>query len=88
MSVMNRIRSRLSIAPTLGQPYDPELAAIDANAMDYSKRRLGLGFGAPPVVPYGQRLGMMGAQRRMRLLSTFPALNNFPMIKRLLEARY
>lgn len=83
----DRLRSRLSVEALGHQRYDPELAVIDPGAMEVSRERLRLGYGAPSVVPYGQRLGrrLMGTNRRRMLLQAFPALNNFPMIKRVLE---
>ena len=73
----------ISVVGLGGQRYDPELAAIDPGSLELSRRRLGLGYGAPPVVPYGQRINL-GLRRK--LLETFPALSSFPMIKKALEA--
>lgn len=97
-AVIKRVRERFPRIPTLlprvpkgpiisivaPQPYDPELAAIDEGGLIESRRRLGLGYGAPPVVPYAQK--MMGLGIRKKVLETFPMLNKFPMVKRALEA--
>lgn len=40
-----------------GQSYDPDVAALDTAAAAMSRGRLRSGFGAPPVVPYAQRMG-------------------------------
>lgn len=97
MSMIERVRRRFPGIPKLipripsgpivtalgSQRYDPELVAIDPGALGVSRRRLSLGYGAPPVVPYGQ---IKGLGLRRKLLQTFPMLNNFPMVKRVLEA--
>lgn len=99
MSMIERLRRRFPRIPEMfprlpkgpiisviglgSQRYDPELAVIDPGSLELSRRRLSLGYGAPPVVPYGQRIDR-GLRRRV--LQTFPALNQFPMVKRMLEA--
>lgn len=99
MSMIKRVREKFQRIPEMfpripkgpiisvvglgAQRYDPELAAIEPGALGVSRRRLGLGYGAPPVVPYGQRLNL-GLRRK--LLTTFPMLNQFPMVKKVLEA--
>ena len=73
----------ISVVGLGAQRYDPELATIDPGSLEVSRRRLGLGYGAPPVVPYGQRMNF-GVRRK--ILEVFPTLNNFPMIVRILGA--
>lgn len=82
------IRKPMISTSALGsQPYDPELGAIDPLGLVESRRRLGLGFGAPPVHPYGQRARMLsGLGLRLKLLQTFPVLGTFPNLKKMLEA--
>lgn len=73
-----RFGQTLSVTGIDKQAYDPELAAIEPGASLITRRRLASGYGAPPVIPYGQTV-------RKRLLTTFPALNSFPRVKKLLE---
>lgn len=60
------------------QAYDPEILAIETGANTITQRRLGAGYGAPPMVPYGQTV-------RKRLLDTFPKLRTFPRVVKFLE---
>jgi len=88
ISLVERIRERareimpLSVTALGAQRYDPELLAIDPGSVEVSRRRLRLGYGTPPVVPYAQRVDL-GLRRRV--LETFPALGRFPMVRRILE---
>jgi len=77
-------RGQLSISGIDHQSYDPELLAIEPGANVITQRRLGAGFGAPPVVPYGQRRAY-GQSMKRQLLARFPNLRNFPTIKKILE---
>ena len=61
------------------QAYDPEILAIEPGSNIITQRRLAAGYGAPPVVPYGQ------TTVRRKLLETFPKLSTFPNIKKFLE---
>lgn len=76
---VERLKQFRILPRILGQ-YDPELSAGDRLGIDYARRRLQLGYGTPPVSP--QVLGNV----RARVLETFPALRNFPTIRRMLEA--
>lgn len=96
MSMIEKVRERFKYIPTLfprvpkgpiisvvwPQAYDPELLAIDEGGLIENRRRLGSGFGVPPVVPYGQKMGL-GLRRKV--LDTFPKLREFPMIRKVLE---
>jgi len=85
LSLIERVRERvpiISVTALGAQRYDPELLAIEPGALEVSRRRLRLGYGAPPVVPYGQKIGL---ELRRRALETFPMLRNFPLVRRFLE---
>lgn len=61
------------------QAYDPEMVTIDEVGTAISRERQRLGFGAPPIVAYGQTLPNFGF--RTKLTQTFP------MLKKWLPAR-
>lgn len=50
---VRQMRSNIHVQGLGSQAYDPELLAIDSNANVITRRRLGAGFGAPGVSPYG-----------------------------------
>jgi len=82
MSTRNRRRileerfQNLHIAGMSPQ-YDPDLAAIDETGVQVANARLRLGFGAPPVVPYGQTLPNFGLGLRDKLIQMFPILQKW-----------
>jgi hypothetical protein len=78
-----RILSNLHIAGFDRQEYDPDLVAVDKDAVRVARDRLARGFGAPPIVPYAQGLGgglltnLPNFGIRDRLTTMFPKLKDW-----------
>lgn len=70
-----------------GQIYDPDVAALDEASAAVSRARLARGFGAPPIVPYGQKLLSIipNLGLGLRGQSSSRVLDNFPNLKQLLR---
>lgn len=68
----------MHIANLRGQPYDPDLVAIDDTGVQVANARLRLGYGVPPVVPYGQTLPTIpNFGFRDKLKTMFPILKKW-----------
>ena len=83
MSTRNRRRILEERFPNLhiagmSPQYDPDLVAIDETGTQVANARLRLGFGAPPVVPYGQTLPTLpNFGLRDKLMQMFPILQKW-----------
>lgn len=80
MSTRNRRRTLEERFPNLhiagmSPQYDPDVTAIDDTGVQVANARLRLGFGAPPIVPYGQTLPNFGL--RDKLIQMFPILQKW-----------